>query len=364
MYFGETASHIVLYTSEFKTLPIVKRNDKRSILEALISSNTDIWRQFNTHPLTTNMRLATAAAARARGGILTAEEEAQLMYADMLIDVSRNKHSSLCQAILTSDDNDIVRLALPLMKYYTDIQWQRALDWLYPGRQLDYTATILCATNESVDMWNSVAQNMNLSIEKTLTSKDTFYEVDDPHDHIQRMLSTTVLNNFRKSGIPNHKLILKVGDVCLVTRALCGLQIANNSRVRIVSIGEHTIQVTTMGENTERTVRIPRITFKFRLPYGKSYQLTRKQFPLRLAYAMTYNKSQSQTLSKVLLDVTSPPFSHGQLYVALSRVRDCRNIVMFLKGEQLTEIQIDEHTRQLVPTIENIVYQDVIELNN
>ena len=178
------------------------------------------------------------------------------------------------------------------------------------------------------------------------------------------MLSTTVLNNFRKSGIPNHKLILKVGDVCLVTRALCGLQIANNSRVRIVSIGEHTIQVTTMGENTERTVRIPRITFKFRLPYGKSYQLTRKQFPLRLAYAMTYNKSQSQTLSKVLLDVTSPPFSHGQLYVALSRVRDCRNIVMFLKGEQLTEIQIDEHTRQLVPTIENIVYQDVIELNN
>jgi hypothetical protein len=37
---------------------------------------------------------------------------------------------------------------------------------------------------------------------------------------------------------------------------------------------------------------------------------------------------------------------------------------MFLKGEQLTEIQIDEHTRQLVPTIENIVYQDVIELNN
>ena len=213
-------------------------------------------------------------------------------------------------------------------------------------------------------MWNSVAQNMNLSIEKTLTSKDTFYEVDDPHDHIQRMLSTTVLNSFRKSSIPNHKLILKVGDVCLVTRALCGLQIANNSRVRIVSIGEHTIQVTTMGENTERTVRIPRITFKFRLPYGKSYQLTRKQFPLRLAYAMTYNKSQSQTLSKVLLDVTSPPFSHGQLYVALSRVRDCRNIVMFLKSDQLMEIQIDEHTRQLVPTIENIVYQNVIELNN
>jgi hypothetical protein len=48
-----------------------------------------------------------------------------------------------------------------------------------------------------------------------------------------------------------------------------------------------------MGDNEERTVRIPPITFKFRMPYGKSYQLTRRQFPLHLADAMTYNKSQS-----------------------------------------------------------------------
>ena len=86
--------------------------------------------------------------------------------------------------------------------------------------------------------------------------------------------------------------------------------------------------------------------------------MIRKQFPLRLAYAMTYN------LSKVLLDVTSPPFSHGQLYVALSRVCDCQNIVMYVQREQLTEIQIDRHTMSFVPTIENIIYQDVIILNN
>ncbi len=39
------------------------------------------------HPLKTNMRLATAAAAQARGGILSQEEEAQLQYAAMLIDI-------------------------------------------------------------------------------------------------------------------------------------------------------------------------------------------------------------------------------------------------------------------------------------
>ncbi len=42
------------------------------------------------HPLTTNMRLATAAAAQACGGLLSQEEEEQLRYADMLIDVSNN----------------------------------------------------------------------------------------------------------------------------------------------------------------------------------------------------------------------------------------------------------------------------------
>jgi hypothetical protein len=58
-----------------------------------------------------------------------------------------------------------------------------------------------------------------------------------------------------------------------------------------------------MGDNEGQTVRIPHITFKLRMPYGKSYQLMRRLFPLHLAYAMTYNKSQSQTLQKVLLDI-------------------------------------------------------------
>jgi hypothetical protein len=44
-------------------LPIVKGNDKRAILEALISSNNNVWSRFKKHPLKTNMRLATAAAA-------------------------------------------------------------------------------------------------------------------------------------------------------------------------------------------------------------------------------------------------------------------------------------------------------------
>jgi hypothetical protein len=78
---------------------------------------------------------------------------------------------------------------------------------------------------------------------------------------------------------------------------------------------------------------------------------------------MTYNKSQSQTLFKVLLDITSPPFSHGQLYVALSRVRDCKNIIMYFTEEQLT-MSSDSRLTDFMPTVNNIVYQDVLVLNS
>lgn len=311
------------------------------------------------HPLKTNMRLASAADARARGGPITPDEALQLQYADMLIDVSMNRNSDQC-IVMEKIDFDMSVLSLPFMNYHTEVA--EAVEWLYPGMQLDFSATILCSNNNSVDMWNSIAQKMNTEQERILHSKDSFSEVDDPKGHLRKMLSPEFMNGFRKCGIPDHKLKLKVNDICLVTRAIHGLGIANNSRVRIVGLHPHCVEVLTLGDYDGRLIRIPRISFKFRLPYGKSYQLTRMQFPLRLAYAMTYNKSQSQTLVKVLLDITSPPFSHGQLYVALSRVRDCRNITIYLTQEQLKLSPYDLNI--LMPTVNNIVYQDVLALNS
>ena len=64
--------------------------------------------------------------------------------------------------------------------------------------------------------------------------------------------------------------------------------------------------------------------------------LKRLQFPVRLAFAMTINKSQGQSVEHVEINLQTSVFSHGQLYVALSRCTSPLNISVLLP-EQIQE---------------------------
>ena len=61
--------------------------------------------------------------------------------------------------------------------------------------------------------------------------------------------------------------------------------------------------------------------------------MTRKQFPVRLAFGITSNKAQGQTLSKVGICLRSNFFIHGQFYVACSRVRSGKNLKIWTPTE-------------------------------
>jgi len=52
------------------------------------------------------------------------------------------------------------------------------------------------------------------------------------------------------------------------------------------------------------------------------------QYPLKLAWAVTIHKSQGQTFERVIIDIGWGTFSHGQMYVALSRCTSLEGIVL------------------------------------
>src|SRR6266480_3579872 len=78
-----------------------------------------------------------------------------------------------------------------------------------------------------------------------------------------------------------------------------------------------------------------RLIYRYTLSNSTAFGFTlkRTQFPIRLAFAMTINKSQGQSLQTVSINLRSPVFSHGQLYVALSRTTDVRRLSVFFSPE-------------------------------
>ncbi|XP_060519158.1 uncharacterized protein LOC132697632 [Cylas formicarius] len=95
------------------------------------------------------------------------------------------------------------------------------------------------------------------------------------------------------------------------------------------------------------------------LPGGGTFY--RKQFPIKLTDAITINKAQGQTLSRVGLCLNVPCFAHGQLYVALSRVRTWQDIRIFVK-ESRRQGRFFKDGRKNNPVFtQNIVYRAFLD---
>ncbi len=179
-----------------------------------------------------------------------------------------------------------------------------------------------------------------------------FLSVDSAEDmEVANTYPFEFLNTLEVNGMPSHKLLLEIGAPVMLLRnfdpstGLCNgmCLIIRCFTMRIIK-GEI---ITGKGAgNVAFILRIKFISDNSGLPFT----FARKQFPLQLAYAMTINKFQGQTLSHVGLHFIDDVFSHGQLYIAFSCTKAPVNV----------KVQLLDTVHGWIGLMRNVVYEEAL----
>jgi hypothetical protein len=176
-------------------------------------------------------------------------------------------------------------------------------------------------------------------------SVDTAKDTDEYPD----MLPAEILHGLHPPGMPPHDLHLKPGGIYMLLRNMnIKLGLCNGSRFVLLDCSSPFVlkcQLIHQTPTDDPTVFfLPRINTTASEQYP--FQFQRKQFPILPAFAMTINKSQGGTFDKVGIDLSTHVFSHGQLYVALSRVRSFSSLRILLP-ERVTSTMNHVYTQIL-----------------
>ena len=102
------------------------------------------------------------------------------------------------------------------------------------------------------------------------------------------------------------------------------------------------------GTHAGHIVFIPRIALATTKDCYLPFTLTRIQFPIKTFYAMTINKSQCQTFTKVGIYLPQSVFTHGQSHVAMSRVKSYYGLQFALAPPSENSLTITSYTNNVV----------------
>ncbi|EPZ34209.1 hypothetical protein O9G_004325 [Rozella allomycis CSF55] len=143
------------------------------------------------------------------------------------------------------------------------------------------------------------------------------------------------------NGLPAHKLVLKIGIPIIL---LCNLDVCNGTRLIMRGLGANIIDAEiALGKFKCQSVFILLIVLspsQTTLPFV----LRRKQFPVRLCFAMTINKAQGQTLKKVAIFLPGPVFTHGQCGFIACKIYD----------------SVLNYSNQNPSQVKNVVYREIL----
>ncbi|XP_016199089.1 uncharacterized protein LOC107640051 [Arachis ipaensis] len=315
---------IVVLGGDFRQIfPVIPRSSREEIVHSCINAS-NLWQSCQVLQLTENMRLC--CGSRDIHGVQLEEFATWLLQiGDRLIGDSTDGES-----VIRIPDNLLVNIEYPCLHdlvlfVYSDILLHSSSVDYFKGR------SILAPTLDVVTEVNNHVMSLIPGNERVYLSSDTLINEDGHLESELYTMSTESLNALNCSGIPQHRLVLKIGVPVMLLRNI-----------------DQSNGLANAGCNTGEIVFIPRMNMS---PNNDTLPIrfTRRQFPVALCFAMTINKSQGQTLSTVGVYLPRPVFTHGQLYVALSRVSIHSGLKILSVG---SNGKVSDHTI-------NVVYRKV-----
>ena len=292
---------VLVLTGDFRqTLTVVPRASRAGVVDCCIN-RSHLWSMFKVMKLSINMRVKASGdpeLQRFDDWVLSLGDGTAPTLKDTdLVEID----DDLCHKIESNTNNDI-EAETRSMKRFTEMVFPKIKENMADHSWLEGRA-ILAPTNKKVDELNDLV-TASLPGDPLLLSSSDF--LDDQDDTFR--YSTEYLNTLSPAGLPRHQICLKPGMPLMLMRNLCRQKgLCNGTRLIFQLLhGNKLLEcIISGGEHSGRTVLIPRITLHPKegmFPFNWS----RRQFPVRTAFAITINKVGQLILFNHFLTFSSP----------------------------------------------------------
>ena len=349
---------VVVLGGDFRQiLPVVPRGNRGQIVAASLKRSSIIWPHVHVFRLHENMRVQSLRRAGDEQQAQELEEFAAFL--KRIGDGIETTYPSMGECAISIPPNmccggQQTSVADLIEHVYGGVQH------LPPEERADHIIqrAILTPLNQHVDTVNMLMMEWMATFDGGAVQREYLSADATMGDGGQGGLyPTEFLNSLNFSGVPPHKLVLRVGCPIMLLRNLTG-GLANGTRLIVTRLGDRVIEArVATGPSKDEVVCIPRLGIT---PSDSTmpFTLRRLQFPVRPAFAMTINKSQGQTLAMVGVYLPNSVFSHGQLYVALSRVGRRQAVCVLVEGGWVNEGDIVDVPAGMCTA--NVVYTEVL----